>query len=462
MLSVVIKPLNFLLLFPIIAIKFSTDEIALWFLFGTIITLQNIADFGFYNTFVRLISLSLSGGCHEINDLNQIEDEKRIIRKENIQLTAQIVSTMRIVYNWLSFVLFILLIMSSLFLKKNISLIENPNEGWAAWICIIIGSSFNFLNRKYTNFLLAQNKVSLVKLLESIVSLLGLISNITIVYFFKSIFLLILSNQCWIVIGSLIYRYAANRKNNLSYHDFKKSHFNKSIFYIAFPLACKSGISFFMSQGITNFSGIIYAQFADSKQISTYLMAIKIITIIRLFAQSPFYSTIPLLVSLRGKNDLESWKNLAQKKMFYSSMLLVSGIIICDIIASGFFKYIKSDFHFPDHYLWLTLGIAYILHLYGSMHTQLYTTLNKVNSHISDMISGIIMICFWTLFYKSMGIYVFAIGMIIAYLSFYIWYSGYYSYKYIDISPIKFEIRANLIPISIGITYAMIVLFDIK
>lgn len=450
------KPLSFLLLLPLILTKFSSEVIALYYLLGTFISLQALADFGFYNTFVRFISFGLSGGCNEINDLTRIESVSRKIGLPNIALTGDIIGTMKKVYGILTAVVILLLIFLSPLLLKTINQIENPYEGWFSWVAIIIGSGFNFNGRKFSNFLLGQNKVALVRKWEGIFSLMAFISNLLVMYFYASIVLLIISNQFWLIVGFFRNRYLANSNNELRFSQFRDSKFNKDLFRITWPFAWKAGISSLGSQGTASASGIIYAQIGQAADVATYLFAVRVIMILRSFAQAPFYSKIPLLSSLRGKNEIQKWQSIAQRGMFLSNMIMVVGIIGFSVFGDFFLDAIGSNISFPGQLLWLSIGFAFMLHRYGGMHTQLYTTINKVNSHISDTVSAAIMILFWTFFHNRFGVIVFPIGMLIGYLGFYVWFAGYYSYKYIDISFYKFEIKANLIPFIIFFVYAII------
>ena len=226
--------------------------------------------------------------------------------------------------------------------------------------------------------------------------------------------------------------------------------------HIVWPLAWRAGLSSLTTQGIVSASGLIYAQFYPAASASSYLFAEKLFTSMRSFAQAPFYSKVPLLVIFRGQNKLAEWERVAQKGMFFASLIMVVGVIFFDLLGTYAFTLIKSNVDFPDHLLWLLMGWAYLLHRYGAMHTQLYTTINKVNSHISDLISGIIMIVFWMSFINIFGVYVFPLGMLCGYLLFYVWFAGYYSYGVIESRIIKFEFKANLLPFIILMVYSIL------
>lgn len=455
--SLASKSLSFVIITPFLLVNYTSEEIALWYLLGVFINLQALADFGFYNTFVRAIALALSGGCSSVHDLNKIEDKNRTVGRPNEELAGQVIGTMKRVYNILTVILLIALICCSPLLSKNIHETGNVTEGWICWLIVIVFSIINFLGRPYSNFLLAQNKVALVRKWEGFFNIIALLVNIIVVLTVNSLLLLVLSNQVWIFVNLLRNRYLARTiKQGYKYQDFNQYEYDKNVMKIIWPLAWKAGLSSLTTQGIVSASGLIYAQFCPASTASSYLFAEKLFTSMRSFAQAPFYSKIPLLVTLRGQEKIKEWERIAQKGMFLASCTFVLGIIFCDTLGEMVFGLIKSNVQFPNHKLWLLMGWAYVLHRYGAMHTQLYTTINKVNSHISDIVSGIIMIAVWILFVGKFDVYVFPLGMLCGYLFFYIWFAGYFSYKVIESNPLRFELRANILPFASLLLYTMI------
>ncbi len=451
--SLTSKSLSFIIITPFLLSSFSSSEIALWYLLGLFINMQALADFGFYNTFVRVIALALSGGCSTIADLNNIGDKSRIIGSPNTQLAGEIIGTMKRVYVALTVILFVILIAVSPTLANNVYQLSNPSEGWISWGVVIVFSTINFLGRPYSNFLLSLNKVALVRLWEGVFNSIAIFVNIFIVLTTKSLLLLVFTNQIWIFANVLMNMYLCEHTGSFLLSSFRNYKYNKEIMHSIWPLAWRAGLSSVTTQGIVSASGLIYAQFCDAASASSYLFAEKLYNALRSFAQAPFYSKVPYLVSLRGKNELEKWSQTAQRGMLLASSTLVLGIIGFDLFGVPIFNLIKSNIDFPNRLLWLLLGWAYLIHRFGAMHTQLYTTINKVNSHISDLVSGVIMVIVWWLFVDKFNVYVFPLGMLCGYLGFYVWFAGYFSYKVMIMSPFRFEIKANAIPFLLLLLY---------
>lgn len=450
------KSLNFILITPFLLASFSAEEIAFWYLLGIFINMQALADFGFYNTFVRFIALALSGGCSSIEDLKKIENRSRTITSPNIPLAGRIIGTMKRTYVFLTCLLLLVLTLLSPLLYKSVTSLEEPVNGWICWGIVVFFSFVNFSGRPYSNFLLAQNKVALVRRWEGSFNLIALILNILVVFFFKSLILLVLTNQICIAVNVVVNRYLVENVEGIyKYHCFSSYTYDNEAFRYIWPLAWRAGLSSLTTQGVVSASGLIYAQVSTAASASSYLFAEKLYTALRSFSTAPFYSKIPLLVTLRGQEKVGEWEQVAQKGMFYASSIMVLGIVFFDLFGSYLFSMVKSNVDFPDHLLWLLLGWAYLLHRYGAMHTQLYTTINKVNSHISDIVAGIIMIIVWISCLNVWGVYVFPVGMLCGYLGFYIWFAGYFSYKVIESHIYQFEFKANMIPGIILFVYTL-------
>ena len=72
--SFLARSLSLILVVPLILTHFSTEEIALWYLFSTIIGLQMLADVGFSPTFSRIIAYGVGGlSTSELKDLRNIK-----------------------------------------------------------------------------------------------------------------------------------------------------------------------------------------------------------------------------------------------------------------------------------------------------------------------------------------------------------------------------------------------------
>ena len=438
-----VTPLNTILFLPLLLRKFSVDELALWLLFSLYISLQTLADFGFYNTFVRVFSYAFAGRV-SIDSPNLNSN-----KQPNWKLIIKINNTMNSIYLYATAILFFFLVLLSSTVIRPIGLIDKPSlEYWLSWFIIILFSLINFNGRRYSNIFLGCNRVAFVRRVQALFSFLTLILNLIAIIFFNSFILLVFSNQICHLFRVLFFRFKFREVFNDNLKKMNQITIHKDVFKSIWAPAWKGGISSISSTGTIKFSGIIYAQLANSEKLAQYLIALKILEIIKNISMAPFYSKIPLLSKYYAQNKMDNWASLAKNRIFSSNLLLIFGILFFGFFGSTIFEKISSNIVFPSLLLWYMLATAKFFHRLGAMHTQLYMTSNKVNSHISDTISGLIFLSSSVLLYNQYGIYSFAIGMLLAYLGFYIWYSMFYSYQIINNSILKFEFHVTLLPLS--------------
>jgi hypothetical protein len=129
------KALSLFIVLPLILKQFSAEEISLWYLFSSIITLASLADLGFKATFSRIIAFAM-GGAKDV----AIFKGDTVVKdaRPNWKLIEKICSNMNIIYIILTLLLIVIFfILGSWSLLKPISLVQNTQEAWIAWWVII-------------------------------------------------------------------------------------------------------------------------------------------------------------------------------------------------------------------------------------------------------------------------------------------------------------------------------------
>ena len=104
------KLLTPILLLPIVLTSFTAGEVALWFLFNIISSLQQIFDMGFSQTFIRIIAYATSGKPL-VSFNNNLPKQVTVKTEHNYSKNniSNIISTMDIIYLRLGLATFILL-----------------------------------------------------------------------------------------------------------------------------------------------------------------------------------------------------------------------------------------------------------------------------------------------------------------------------------------------------------------
>ena len=453
------KTLSILIVLPKILNEFAPDDIVLWYLFFTIISLQSIVDFGFRQTFSRLISYAFKGAKEigifkkDNSDLVPGQDDE-----PNLLLLNNIISTMKYIYLRLTVVAFILMgILGSLSMITPINNTSDFKSCWLDWLIVLFVSCISFYGKIYLNFLEGLNKIALVRRAETLTSIGSIITSIAVLNIDPSLINLVIANQIWVIIVTIRDWYLCHTVDDNFYRKVsKKLAFDRELFKQIWHPAWRSGISGLMSVGLTNLTGLIYAQIGNTFEVASYLLALRIINVIKEVSMAPFYSKIPLLAMLRVKNDLMGLTKVIKKGMFLSHMVFIFGFISVGLLSGTLLKLINSQVQFVSQPLWILLGLAFFAHRFGAMHMQVHMSTNRIVSHIVDGVSGLICIVSTILLSNYIGVYAIPVGMLIAYLGFYSWYAARYSYSSLQVKFWDFEKSTSLVAILILLGYVFI------
>lgn len=449
------KALSLFIVLPLILKNYSIEEINLWYLFSSIITLTSLADLGFKATFSRIIAFAMGGA-----------DDVGIYKGENLsgksgpnwKLIEKICSNMNIIYVFLTvFLLILFVIFGTWALQKPIKLVQHVEEAWIAWFIIIFTSLVKFYGTIYQNYLEGLNKIALIRRIESFMSLGSIITTIIVLLLGGSILQLVIALQIWVILNVIRNWYLARIVEEGKYKFFNRQKFDKLFFMKIWKPAWRAGLSGLMSNGLTHISGILYAQIGAVELVAGYMLALKIITQIKEVSMAPFYSKIPFLSRLRVEGKLELLKENAQRGMFIGHMVFVIGVISVSLFSEYLLSLINSNVDFVTNDFWLLLSFAFLVHRYGAMHMQLYLTTNHVISHIADGISGLIFCVVGFLLVNYLGIYAIPIGMLAGYLGFYAWFAAYHSLKSLSVGFFVFEKKAMLFPFMFFILFNLVI-----
>lgn len=451
------KALSLFIVLPLILKNFGVAEVGLWYLFSSIVVLSGLADFGFRNTFSRIISFAY-GGAQDVGIHTGTEQKEK--NGINWPLIESICSNMKLIYAVLA--LMALLVFASLgswSLIKPISLVENQQEAWLAWGIIVASSIIQFYGTIYQNYLTGLFKVALVRRVETFMSLGSIITNITVLSVGGTLLHLIIASQIWIVLNVIRNLFLAKTVEDGKHRHFVRKPFDSALFKKIWSPAWRSGLSGLMATGPIQLSGVLYAQIGTPETIAAYLLALRVITQIKEVSMAPFYSKIPLLARFRVRGELKLLIKEAQRGMFIGHMVFVFGVMAVASLSGYLLSLIGSETSFVSVNFWLLLSLAFFVHRYGALHMQLYLTTNHVISHIADGVAGVLFIGSSFLLVKWLDIAAIPVGMLIGYLGFYSWYSAYHSIKSLDVRFLEFELRSALFPFLVFTIFALAIMF---
>ena len=313
------KALTLFGVLPLVIKQFAPGDVVLWYLFSTIITIQSLADFGFRQTFSRVISYAFSGAVDigVFNNTNSKTNANNYNEAPNLPLLNSIVATMKHIYLRLTAIIFVLMVIFGTWtMFKPVQSAANISQAWWGWVVVLLVSCISFYGKIYMNFLEGLFKIALVRRVETLTSLGSILTSIAVLIWSPTLLNLVIVNQLWVLIVTFRDWYLCKTFDGKFYLSVSKPEsFNKEIFTKIWPSAWRSGISGLMSIGLTNVTGLIYAQVGSTAGIASYLLALRIINQVRDISMAPFYSKLPLLAMLRAKRDTQG---LLYSKAWYA------------------------------------------------------------------------------------------------------------------------------------------------
>jgi len=440
------RSLSLIVVLPLVLNRLSTSEIALWYLFSTIIGLQLLADVGFSPTFSRVIAYGMGGlSTFEIKDLRDFK-KSPALAEANWETIEKICSTMRAIYLRLTVIsIFLLVTIGTWAMFRPISKMSDTRWGWAAWAVILITSGFTLFGNSYSSYLQGLNQIALLRRWEILTSLGAIGTSLIVLLAGGGLLGLIISNQGWLILNVLRNRWLCSTINNGRFQNFTHKKIDPIVFQAVWPSAWRSGLGIFMGYGLVQLSGVIYAQFGTASGVASYLLALRLMQIVSQFSQAPFYSKLPLLARFRSEGNLEKQIQLAKRGMTLGYWTYVAGFIGLGVLATPLLTLISSNAEFVSPLLWGIMGLSMFAERYGAMHLQLYSTTNHIIWHIAHGVSGVIYLVVSLALFKQIGVYAFPIGTLAGYLGFYCWYAAMHSYRAFGLKFWDFE-KVVMIP----------------
>lgn len=444
----VVKSAQVLVVYPIIYNYLPSGESAIWMIFMLFVSLQNLCDLGFQNVFIRIVSQADTGNWSLVKGVQvkgEIQDDARD------HLLLRIDNTLRFVYSLLT-VVFLLLVVTvgTLYVHQRETQLSLEEFSLGFWFLFVVGLITSFYNRRYTSYLIGIKYLSLVRRTESIVNFFSLTVGLGFFLLFPNLLTLIINYTCWQLILSFTFRGIYEKRKVSAEH---KIRLDNEIFKFVWPMAWKGTISSLSSYGLVNAFALWFGSYANAKEIVSFTYALKILDSIRIFSRVPFYSNIPNLNATRISKPYEAFFKSALKNIQRSNLMFMLLALGFYFIGFDLLEMYSSSFSKVEDLVWVLLCLSYYLHLNGAFHTHIYSMTNRVNSHISDSVSGILILTFLFLFFEKSSLYLFPIALIIGYGTFYLPWALFYSNMVLNKGFLRFLLLATVVPFLVSLIF---------
>lgn len=451
------RAISFVIVLPLLLKKFDAEHISIWYLFDSILAFQLLLDTGFRVTLIRLVAYSF-GGKHVFDETAPSGDGS-----PRWQAIYNLFRLFKKYYFYLAAIFFFLLLVGgTIALQLPISRVADGNDAWYAWSVLILTTSIRLYYGVYIAVLEGLNKIVFVRTLDACSAIFGVISAFLALWLFQpSLLNLVCCYQFWLLVNCARDQYVLRKifaKNKINKREEFQILFEQRKEKILYP-SIKTGLSSLFSVGTNNATNLVIAQFANARTLAAYLLALRIIYIIRDVSMAPFYSKIPYLSLLRAQDNNATFFRTAKKGMFLSYFVFVLGVLACGFVLPALLHWYKSQVQFVDVKTWIFISFAFLLHRYGAMHVQLQMVGNVIKSHVADGVSALIYVIALFFTYRYFMIDAIPLSLVISYLGFYCWYAALTSYRTYKINLLHFEVKNFIAAFSLFVAGSLLLLY---
>jgi len=451
-----VRSLNLILVLPLIVTRLEPAEIAVWYLFTTLIQLQLLADLGFSPTFVRVFAFAAGGA-----DRTELSDRRATgpgpkHAGPNWSTVEAIWGTVHSVYTRLTIgAVCGLLLVGTPFVYRPISATDQASA-WVAWGVILLASTVILRGNAYAAYLTGLDHVALVRRWEAVMVLMATLTQAAVLVAGGGLLALTVAHQFWMVLNVARNWYLARHVEEGRLMSFS-TRAETVVMEAVWPSAWRSGVGLVMGNLPLQLTGLFYAQVAPAQRAAEYLVSLNVLTSIRGFAMAPFYSRLPAMARLRATGEKSRLEFIAGRGMALSYWTFVAFVIGVGVAGDRLLIMLGANASLTDATVWSLMGFGLLLERYGAMHLQLYSTTNHIVWHVANGISGAAMIVVaWALF-SRLDLLAFPLALIISYAAFYIPYVVPKSWALFEGSPRRLDLRCFVPAAAVMLAYSVVI-----
>jgi len=433
-LSFLVRSGTVVFVMPLVLLHFSDLEVALWLIFGVLIRVRDVLDFGMLNNVSRLVAYANSGS-KSIGDLSFGDNKEG----GNIGLVCSIDMAAGFLYiRTISISFALLLLMGGGVVWRTLAPVDGAPylDYWLALFVHLLGCVSYLWGNRYVAFLTGTNKIALLKRWDALFGAASIITLIVFILAGSSFFWFILATNFWIVLTVARNWFLWKVRVNWDRTDGVDAEIVEKIV----SLSKRDFLGALFGVGFLQIINIAIASFFPIAIVNSYLVLDRLIEQIKGVSRAPFYTKMPIFAKYVTRGDRNLLEGVAKRGLLLSYAVCCLGILFVYVFGSAILSVIGVESVDVDTNLWLLMGAAALVDRYAAMHNQLYLVIyNKVLTHITLFVTMLLTILIITILYSRIGIYSVPLAYILAPLFFYAWYLPYKNYSYLCVGFFKFE-----------------------
>lgn len=402
---------------PIVITKLSVEEVNVWFLLYTIVSLGQSILFGFNGTFVRFVAYSYAGVS--ISEFRSIKHKTECKYGKTIEVMEleQIFALMKNVYLYLSVGFFCLLLMVGYFgLQKPISALSAPAYGWIASGVVLVSSTIILSLGYFRVFLEGIGKVPLVQRILGVVNLLGLFLIIGVLLTYPTLLSIVIVYQTVLLTASIMIAILAMRDLRHLTIEGSRRGFDATLFSLVWESAWKSGVTTVIAGIVRHISAILVAQWFSPLVSASYQFTKRLFDVLENFTMTTFQARIPQIAKLRSRGAMNELLPYLKQTHRIAYFVFLSGFFVLLFLGEELLELIGSNVALGSRELVILFAMSTFLSRWGGMTLSVANQSNYVVEHINAFIIVLVYFPIVLLLYRYVGVEIFPLAHLLALL----------------------------------------------
>ena len=415
-----------LFIFPLLIKVYTPLEQSLWWLMNTIIGLAMLADSGFGAVLLRGVTYFATGADYLPRTKEDFEKNKGLLSfHPNVSKLADLLTTTRRIYFFLSSIMFLILITAGPLILWNVMKLANHRiDFWLTYILMIPNCLIMIMTVRWRSFLRGLNFIAKEAKINTSIGLFRVIAFILVLSFglsplFLVVCLLIESTIKYFLLRTMVYRWFVENNKHIS----DKGYFDKDIFRSLWTATWKEGLiqwgNYLLSQG----NSIIMAQVNNAQLMANFLLTARILNIIANVSEITLFSNIPKIYGYAAKNDRHNMKINAAGYMFMGMSIMIVACLFLILFGNKALDLLNKESQLVPLGILIIMVLTQILDTHSTFHAGIYISTNHVPFVLPSLISGILILGVGLLIMPVYGLIGIILLKFLVQISFNNWYA---------------------------------------
>jgi O-antigen/teichoic acid export membrane protein len=378
---------------PLILRKMPSEQLGLWYVFGTIGGLASLLDLGFEPTITRMASYAWSGASRFIAfGVHKEEEESQAGNGPNRLLLSDLVATLRAYYFWVGVAILLLLSFGGgVWVWKMTATLPSSANMRMAWLVYAAGCSLNFITGRWPALVTGLGAVKEGQRMSLLCFL---------VYYVLAVGGLMTGFGIWaLVLGFLGMGFVARTVGKRIFLNISAlpgglpaGRLHREIFAAIWPNAWRMGLVSLGSFMITRSNTLICSAFLGLQTTASYGISLQLMA--TLVGVSSIWVTVrmPQINQLRVKGLNNDIATIFASRMRLTLLCYVAGALVTLFFGPVILKLIGSKTTLISPGLFAVLAFIQLLEMHHSLYAGLVLSENRNPFLKQTLISGALIV----------------------------------------------------------------------